>query len=427
MTTAPTDQLHPVVRAVDVATRALTGAVDVPLWSLDASQLRRLVTDLARLASTLTAVEAGVLAHADRAEVAQDAGATSTASWLALETRLTRAEAHRRLRLARDVEAREASAAALAAGAVVPEQVRVILDAVAAVEGIPDDLAELRGVNRAELAAAAEARLLEEAASHDAKALRVLGRHILDVVAPELAEEHERRLLEDEERRAREMTRLTMSEDGQGLVHGRFTLPALAGSMLRKALLGLMAPKHQAARGGGPGPVAGRPSPARLGAAFCEYVERYPVDRLPHAGGVAASVVVTVGLDQLREALGSAAIDDGGRISATEARRLACEAGIIPAVLGGAGRPLDVGRRNRFHTEPQRIAIAIRDGCCTAEGCDWPPGLCHVHHDVPWSQGGRTSVADGRLLCPKHHAMVHDPQCGTTRSGTGKLRFTRRT
>jgi hypothetical protein len=198
--------------------------------------------------------------------------------------------------------------------------------------------------------------------------------------------------------------------------------------MLRKALLALMAPKHRAATADGrPGPVQGRPSPERLGAAFCEYVERYPADRLPHAGGAAASVVVTIGLDQLRDALGAAALEDGGRISATEARRLACEAGIIPAVLGGAGQPLDVGRKNRFHNEPQRIAIGIRDGRCTAEGCDWPPGLCHVHHEVPWSKGGRTSVTDGRLLCPKHHSMAHDPHCRTTRLGTGKLRFTRRT
>jgi hypothetical protein len=423
---APTDQVHPVVRAVEAAREALAGVVDLPVWSLGAGELRGLVADLARLSSMVTAVEAGVLAQAERCEVGADVGATSTANWLALETRLTRTEAHRRMRLARDLDLREASAAALAAGAVVPEQVRVILDAVAAVQRIPED--SLRGRNRAELTAAAEARLLVEAAAHDAQGLRVLGRHLLDVIAPEVAEEHERRLLEDEERRAREQTRLTISEDGHGLVHGRFTMPALAGSMLRKALLGLMAPKHRAATGHGrPGPVQGRPSPEKMGAAFCEYVERYPVDRLPHAGGVAASVVVTVGLDRLREALGAAAIDDGGRISATEARRLACEAGIVPAVLAGTGQPLDVGRKHRFHTEPQRIAIGIRDGCCTAEGCDWPPGLCHVHHEIPWSHGGRTSVTDGRLLCPKHHSMAHDPHTQTTRLGTGKLRFTRRT
>ncbi len=131
-------------------------------------------------------------------------------------------------------------------------------------------------------------------------------------------------------------------------------------------------------------------------------------------------------LEKLLQGLGAAVLDDGGRISATEARRIACEAGIIPAVLGGKGQPLDVGRKKRFHTEPQRIAMAIRDGGCTAEGCDYPPGLCHAHHDIAWGRNGDTNVKDGRLLCPRHHAFAHNPRYETTRLGTGKLRFTRR-
>ncbi len=164
-----------------------------------------------------------------------------------------------------------------------------------------------------------------------------------------------------------------------------------------------------------------------MGQAFAEYVERYPTGRTPDAGGAAASVVVTMDLEKLRAGLGAGVLDDGGRISATQVRRLACEAGIIPTVLGGQSQPLDVGRKRRFHTEPQRIALAIRDRGCTAEGCDYPPGLCHAHHHVPWSTGGDTSVTNGRLLCPRHHAMAHDPRLQTTRLGTGKLRFTPRT
>ena len=138
-------------------------------------------------------------------------------------------------------------------------------------------------------------------------------------------------------------------------------------------------------------------------------------------------MVVTIRLDQLQAALGAGVLDDHGRISATEARRLACEAAIISTVLGGTGQVLDLGRRRRFHTEPQRLALALRDGGCTAEGCDWPPGLCHAHHDIAWSHGGDTSLANGRLLCPRHHTLAHDPAHTTTPLGTGKLRFTRRT
>ena len=427
MAISSAERSHPLVRALGEAARELTLAADVPLWSLSAAELRELTVKLSQLASAVGGVEATVLAQAERSDVAAAAGATSTATWLAQATHLTRAAAHGRVRLAKALDGRPATASALGEGRLLVEQARVILDAVQAVEDIPTDIAETRGLDVATLADAAEARLLEEAVHHDAKALKVLGRRILDVVAPEVAEEHERRLLEAEERRARERTRFTMSEDGHGLVHGRFAIPALQAAMLRKALLALAAPKHQAGTGGY---VPGRPSPQRMGAAFCEYIERYPDDRLPHAGGTSATVVVTIGLDQLRDALGAGGagvLDDHGRISATETRRLACEAGIIPTVLGGAGQVLDVGRRRRFHTEPQRHALAIRDGGCTADGCDWPPGLCHAHHDIAWSRGGDTSVANGRLLCPRHHTMAHDPGYTTTRLGTGKLRFTRRT
>ena len=425
MSAAPTDRLHPVARAVAKATSVLSEAVEVPLFGLDDGELRDLAVEVTRLASTLSAVEGAALAQAEARDVGDEVGATSTANWLAHETRLTRVEAHRRVRLARDLEARPRVAAALAAGELIPEQARVICDAIAELDAIPADLVAARDLDRAALQAQAETHLLAEAAHHDAKGLRILGRHLLDVVAPEVADEHERRLLEHEEERARQKTRLTMSEDGQGCVHGRFTLPVLQAAMLRKALLALAAPRHRTAvDGASPGP--GQTSAERLGQAFAEYVERYPADRIPDAGGVPATVVVTIDLTRLQKGLGAGVLDDGGRISATAVRRLACEAAILPAVLGGKGQPLDVGRRRRFHTTAQRIALALRDGGCTAEGCDHPPGLCHAHHDIAWSRGGSTTVADGRLLCPRHHALAHNPRYRSTRLGTGKLRFTRR-
>ena len=88
---------------------------------------------------------------------------------------------------------------------------------------------------------------------------------------------------------------------------------------------------------------------------------------------------------------------------------------------------LDLGRRTRFGTTGQRIALAIAQGGCTAQGCDWPPGMCHVHHDQPWSRGGRTDLADLRLLCPHHHARAHDPGYTMTKLPGGKVAFYRRT
>jgi hypothetical protein len=426
MSAAPTERLHPVARAVAEATTVLREASGLPLFGLGDAELRELCRQVTSLTSTLTAVEGAVLAQAESRDVAAEVGATSMANWLAHETKLTRKDAHRRMHLARGLEDFPVTAGALAAGDVVAEQAQVICHAVARLDRIPEDLVADRDLDLPALKTHAEQHLLAEAEHHDANELRILGRHLLDVVAPEVAEEHERRLLEQEEERARQKTRLTMTEDGQGCVHGRFTLPTLQAAMLKKALLALAAPKHQAAVDG-TAPVPGRPSAERMGQAFCEYVERYPADRIPDAGGVPASVVITMDLEKLQQALGAGVLDDGGRISATQVRRLACEAGIIPAVLDGKSQPLDVGRRKRFHTTSQRIALAIRDGGCTAEGCDYPPGLCHAHHDIAWGRNGDTNVKDGRLLCPRHHSLAHNPRYTTTRLGTGRLTFTRRT
>ncbi len=164
-----------------------------------------------------------------------------------------------------------------------------------------------------------------------------------------------------------------------------------------------------------------------MGVAFGEMIESYPKDRAPRAGGTSASLVALYQGADLVTGVGLATLETGDLVSMGQIRRMACEAGVMPAVLGTKSHVLDLGRTARFHTEPQRIAIALRDGGCTAEGCDWPPGMCQVHHDTPWSEGGPTNVEDARLLCPCHHARVHDPDYDVTVLPNGKLRFHRRT
>jgi hypothetical protein len=335
-------------------------------------------------------LELRVAAHAEATHVGEASGATSTASWWAHQTKQTRTEAHGKCRLAQALdEEHEPVRAALADGSLLVDQAGIIARAV---DALPDDLAP-------SLAARAERVLLDHAQHHDAKALRILGRRILDIVDPDAADAHEAQALEREEAEARAAASFSMVDDGHGKCHGRFTVPALHGAMLRKALLAIAAPKHQRATGG----VA----KDRLGQAFLELVETYPADRLPSAGGASATVVVTMTLDSLLGGLAAASLDTGGRISPGEARRLACTARIVPAVLGGKSQVLDLGRERRLHTKAQRIALGLEQGGCTAEGCDWPPGMCHAHHAVPWSRGGGTSVANGRLLCPRHHAVAH--------------------
>ena len=237
------------------------------------------------------------------------------------------------------------------------------------------------------------------------------------MVAPDLAEEHQRQALEREEERALEDCRFTIADDGHGQCHGRFTVPSPVGAMLRKAVLAYDAPKHRQHSA----------TPAGLGHAFCEYVERYPTDRLPQAGGVNATVVVRMTMESL---LGDseqlATLDTGHLITAGQARRLACEAGLIPMVLGRKSQVLDVGREGRFYTKPQRVVLDERDKTCTAVGCDWPAWMCHAHHDIHWSRDGKTDIDNGRLLCPRHHAYAHSPTYEMNKTKHGRVTFTRR-
>lgn len=404
---------HPAARAARVLDDELASIVDVPLWSMPASQAAEVLVTLARVRSRLDAFLLRVLHHAEVVGVGSDSGARSAAAWWAHETRVTRAEAARLARLGVVLEEHGDVASALGTGEIRTDQARAVVDAV---DALPDDLPE--GV-----AAAAKEWLLAAAGEHDAKALRVLGRRVLEVVDPAAADAEEARRLESEEEDARAAASFTMVDDGYGRCHGRFSIPSLHGAMLRKQLLALAAPGRQTTDAD-----AGRTlSRHRMGLAFLEYVESRPGDSVPSAGGVSATLVVTLDLDTLMGGLRAASLDTGERISAGEARRLACRAGIIPIVMGGPSVVLDVGRRRRLHSEPQRIALGLRDGGCTAAGCDVPPGLCHAHHDVPWSRGGGTSLANGRLLCPRHHRLVHDPAFQHSLDKHGKVRFSRRT
>jgi hypothetical protein len=332
-----------------------------------------------------------------------------------------RSVAHREVHLARALDTdRVATAAALREGRLDVAQAEVIVRAVTA---LPDSVP---AADRDR----AEAHLVGLAAEHDAKALALLGRRVLEVVDPMGAEEEEGRRLRAEEAAAARACYLTLWDNADGTHTGRFRLPNLHAVMLTKALQALSAPQHPTPQQAGARRLRSRPE--LMGQAFCDLLERVPGDRLPRAGGVSATVVVLLDYDQLVSGLGTARLDTGEPLSAAQARRLACEAGIIPAVyrrvLGGRSVVLDLGRRRRFHTEHQRIALGIEQGGCTAEGCDRPPGWCHAHHDtLSWADGGRTSLANGRLLCGHHHRRAHDPAYETRFLTGGTIAFHRRT
>jgi hypothetical protein len=111
--------------------------------------------------------------------------------------------------------------------------------------------------------------------------------------------------------------------------------------------------------------------------------------------------------DDLQHNIADAVLSYGGPVSAAEARRIACDADIIPAVLGSGSEVLDVGRANRLFTPPIRRALALRDNGCAFPGCDRPVAWCEAHHVQHWLHYGESAYTNGVLLCQFHHTEVH--------------------
>ena len=391
-----TGSAHPIIGCLDALDRALDEAADAPTWSLDTTDttqiLQRIAADQARLAE----LEARALRHAETLQIPTDAGTRSTTAWLAHHTHVTRQEAGRKVRLAHALAGHEQTREAMARGEVHAEQALVIDKAV---DDLTDDHAHHQDL--------AEKHLLTQARDFDAHALATLGRRILETIDPAGADEHEARLLEAQEARARKKTTLRLWDDGTGLTHGTFTLPAAQGSMLRKALHGLSSPKHVRATDGAGAYRFETPTPEKLGQAFCTYIERYPRDRLPKLGGLTASVIVTADHEILLGKHKAAHLDTGVAISPGQLRRWACEARLYPAILDTNSHVLDLGRSTRLHTEAQRLALIVEQKTCQHPACDVLGAFCHVHHLDPWAHGGPTNTKLAALLCPFHHHQAH--------------------
>ncbi|HSK61679.1 MAG TPA: DUF222 domain-containing protein, partial [Actinomycetospora sp.] len=119
--------------------------------------------------------------------------------------------------------------------------------------------------------------------------------------------------------------------------------------------------------------------------------------------------LLTITMDHrwLQQAIGHGALDSGVLVDAATVRRWACDAEVIPMVLGSKSEPLDVGRMARTATDAIRRALNLRDGGCVFPGCTRPPRRCHAHHVDHWLDGGDTAVENMVLLCRHHHLLIH--------------------
>jgi hypothetical protein len=111
--------------------------------------------------------------------------------------------------------------------------------------------------------------------------------------------------------------------------------------------------------------------------------------------------------NDLKDRTGAGTTLTGELLAPETVRRMACDAFIIPAVLGGRSEVLDLGRTSRLATAKLLQALYLRDRGCTFPGCSRPPAWCDAHHCEHWCDGGPTDLSNMALLCPRHHTIVH--------------------
>ena len=410
---------HPVPACVQTLESALDALATSSWQGMEPATVRDLLTRLAKVEARISAHKMAAARVLDKAREAarNDAGngdsprtgtgtGTSTGATISIDFGGDRGGEDALVNTANRIEEQTTlTEGALAAGEISTKQADIISRAL---QSLPEDVT----VDQRLLC---EKTLLRDAPRLSLKDLRQRAQRITETyrTREEDVDADEDVLLRKKEEAARAKTSFSMWDNHDGTVTGRFTLPEAQGAMLKTALDALAAPHQKvgtvnAATGEMDEVGFGLSYPQRLGHAFATLVEHLPADQLPTNGGVSAVVTVNLDYDTLMGGLKAAGLSNSTRISASEARRLACSAQIVPMVLNGTPLPLDLGSPNRFFNRSSRRAMEKRDGGCTAPGCDRDSRWTEAHHLTPYAISKSTDIRDGALLCSFHHHRAHD-------------------
>ena len=273
--------------------------------------------------------------------------------------------------------------------------------------------------------ASAAEQLVDEASRRTVEDLGAAARSIRDHQDPEGAE---RRFLDQHEHRS-----FRMWTDADGIRCARIRFEAGGAALVTSIRDAALRPRR-----GGPRFVdPAEQAEAEALAADPRSNEQFEFDLfidLIHAGALADAATVhgtrqagvrVVVADAARQAARSGgagvAVLDGTNttVPAAFAAQRACDAGSVECVVDGNGNPLNLGREARLFSPKQRVALSIRDGGCGWHGCDKPASYCEAHHIDKYSEGGRTDLDRGILLCRFHHMNLHHHGWWISREGAG--------
>jgi hypothetical protein len=359
------------------------------------AELDRLGDEIAELSAHLDAATAHLLELIREFDTrgGWGEGFRSCAAWLSWRVGLDLGAARERVRVARALGTLPLLAQALARGEISYAKVRAVTRV-----ATPETEARLLGVARGGTAAHVE-RIV--------RGWRCVDRH---AEARESRRQHENRGLH-----------VHQDEDGMVVLRGR--LEPEVGALLMQAIAAARETLYQRARPeAGDAPTVAQQQADAL-ALVAETALHHQLD--PGVSGERYQVVVHADASALADPdqPGQSVLEDGGRVSAETARRLACDASRVVMRHDENGHVMEVGARTRTIPPALRRALHHRDRGCRFPGCG--VRFAEGHHVRHWAQGGPTTLSNLALLCRRHHRAVHEEGFRVVRGLDGCLEFQR--
>ncbi|MEO7285479.1 MAG: DUF222 domain-containing protein [Jatrophihabitantaceae bacterium] len=389
---------HPVVAKAVAVQAAITELTASDLTGLAEGELLEVVRVAEQARRQLEAFDNQSIPELEARNLPGQHLARSTGAFLTDLLKLAPAEASARVRQARELGSQTsilaeklpprlpAVAAAREAGAITARHAQVIMDAVGALTSSDHITADQRGE--------AEAFLTEQAETFTPPVLARIARQLVDTLDPDGT-------LADENAQARRRS-LSLTPLGDGMHRIIGDLDAETSALAMTVLHSLAAPKPDAA-----GDRDDRLPKQRLHDAVQSVLKlALRSGQLPKAGGVPATVLITMTADQFETGTGLAATSYGQKMTVPQALRLADEASVGWIVHDSKGAILNHGTQQRLATKAQTVALIARDRGCAFPGCTDPPEWSEKHHIIPWREGGRTDLNNLVLLCDHHHDRI---------------------
>jgi len=385
---------------LDLTTTAESGGLD----QLDAEELMAVWQRFERIRNKLPLVDHSLIAAAAASDLAREYCSSTITQFLIRVLHLSHGEAATRVRAAAAVGPRTSMlgetlqpqlprlAALQRDGVVTPDKVAIVERAMHKLTrpGLdPDDVET------------AEQLLTDHAPTLGPTELRRFAAAVVETADPDGPEP-----IDDQHQQQRRAVQLKQRRDGMWDLKGR--LSATLGAQLNAILDPLAKPRTSSIENADGTTTTKipdeRPSTQRLHDALDEACGKLLKSTdLPSVGGVPASVIITITIEDLLAKAGLAETADGSQFTADQLWRIADEADLWPIIIDRHGVPLALGRSQRLASKGQTLALIARDGGCSFPGCTHPGAWCDRHHPLDWILGGNTDLNNLTLLCRYHH------------------------